>query len=106
LRRQHARRGQRLGAGGERLDPFQFFRLGDQRRRDVVAEAHDDVEIAGNRLGVLAVLDGVESDRWETFRQPVQILLRIEMDNENLRRHLSSRALRRVYPTKLMRRTQ
>jgi hypothetical protein len=44
----------------------------------------------------LAVLHGVEFDHGESLRQSLAILLRIEMDNENLRRHLTSRDLRRA----------
>ena len=45
VRRQHARRRQRFGAGGQRLHPFEVLRLGDQRGRDVMAEPEDHVDV-------------------------------------------------------------
>ncbi len=84
MRRQHAGRGQRVGAGGERLHPFQRLARGDHRVRDVVAERDDDFEIGDHGVGLLGVMHGMEDDRGKAPRQTVAVLLGVHVENENL----------------------
>ena len=52
-----------------------------------MAQPDDDVEIGGDRLGLGAVMDGVEGDARKQARQRLVVLLRVVMENENLHRH-------------------
>ena len=82
--REDTRRGEGLGAGGQRLDPFQFRRGGNQLGRNVVAQTHDDFDVGDHGRGFARMVDGVKFDRRKALRQPLTILFRAEVQNENL----------------------
>ena len=70
---------------------FSLGRRLDQVVRDVMAEPDDDVEIGRHRLGLGAVLEGVEGDVGKArAASRVAVLLRVVVENENLCRHEGS----------------
>ena len=87
VRRQHARRRQRLGAGGQRLHPFQVLGLGDQRGRNVMAEPEDHVDVGNDVFDVLDVVSNMELHGRKALRQQRAILRPSHVENENLCRH-------------------
>ena len=84
MRWQDTGRGQRFGPSGERLHPLQIRRRCNERRRNVMAEAHDDLDAANHWLGLFRVMKGMKFDGREALHQSVVVSLRIEVKNENL----------------------